>query len=83
MWGIGVAPERESARFDPFGGTGGMMKLSGTRRRRAIDRDAGQDEMNSPADSDEILSIPPAGGQDLVRPSALSDGGNALTTDIG
>ena len=57
------------------------MKLSGRMRGRAIDRDAGEDEMNSPADSDEILSIP-AGGQDLVRPSALSDGGNALTTDI-
>ena len=60
-----------------------MMKPSGRMRGRAIDRDAGQDEMNSPADSDEILSISPAGGQDLVRPSALSDGGNAFTTDIG
>lgn len=44
------------------------MKLSGRMRGRAIDRDAGQDEANSPADSGEILSIPPAGGQDSVRP---------------
>jgi hypothetical protein len=45
-----------------------MMKLSGTVRRRAIDGDAGQNEADSPVGSDRILSIPPASGQDSVRP---------------
>ena len=59
------------------------MKRSGTRRRRAIDRDAGQNEADSPVRSDRIRSIPPAGGQDSVRPFPIYDGGNAFTTDIG
>lgn len=60
-----------------------MMKPSETMRWRAIDTDAGPNKTDLPVASDRILSIPPAGGQDSVRRIALSDGGNALTGDMG